>query len=152
MTGWIQILHAKHSFSSVQLRFKKIEQLFLRGKQSIQRVDVFIDENGRSYNHKNVSLSEPFEIMDTIYPLCIDSDKKSKAYKDVSFRAFDQWDDEESALEERVVGKIPFSMFIRELGGISPSVSRVKGILSVNVRILFAYGVMFVVATRACYS
>ena len=71
--------------------------------------------------------------MDTIYPLCADSDKKPKAYKDVSFQAFDQWNDEESALEERVVGKIPFSMFIRELGGISPSVSRVKGILSVNV-------------------
>ena len=96
---------------------------------------MVVDENGRSYTHKNISLSKPFEIMDTIYPLCVDKEKTPKAYKDVVFQAFDQWDDEESALEESVVGKIPFSMFIRELGGISPSISRVKGILSVNVRI-----------------
>lgn len=66
---------------------------------------------------------------------------KSKPYKDVSLEAYEEWEEEEMILEESEVGKIPFSMFIREMGGVSPSVSRVVGKFSVDVGVEYRFAI-----------
>lgn len=144
ITGWIRVLHAKHSFQSVQLRLKKIEQTFSKGMRLGTRYHGCVDEDGKNVTHKNVSLSEPYEIMDTIYPLCEESAMKSKPYKDVSVEAYEEWEEDEMVLEESEVGKIPFAMFIREMGGVSPSVSRVVGKFSVDVGVAYRFAISFV--------